>query len=55
MDAAVARAAVDAQRRRLLDLRADGTIGDTAFHQVEEELDWTELGWAQVVAVDDAR
>jgi CPA1 family monovalent cation:H+ antiporter len=55
MDAAVARAAVDAQRRRLLDLRADGTIGDTAFHKVEEELDWTELGWAQVVADDDAR
>jgi hypothetical protein len=30
-------------------LRADGTIGDTAFQRVEEELDWTELGWAQVV------
>ncbi len=30
-------------------LRADGTIGDAAFQRVEEELDWTELGWAQVV------
>ena len=48
-DAAVVRAASEAQRRRLVALRNDGTIGDTAFHAVEEELDWTELGWAQVV------
>jgi CPA1 family monovalent cation:H+ antiporter len=30
-------------------LRADGTIGDAAYQRIEEELDWTELGWAQVV------
>ena len=48
-DAAVVRAATEAQRRRLVALRADGTIGDAAFQRVEEELDWTELGWAQVV------
>ena len=43
------RAATEAQRRRLVALRDDGTIGDAAFQRVEEELDWTELGWAQVV------
>ena len=48
-DAAVVRAAIEAQRRRLVALRDDGTIGDTAFQRIEEELDWMELGWAQVV------
>jgi NhaP-type Na+/H+ or K+/H+ antiporter len=48
-EATVLRVAIDAQRRRLVALRADGTIGDAAFQRVEEELDWTELGWAQVV------
>jgi CPA1 family monovalent cation:H+ antiporter len=51
-EAAVVRAVLDAQRRRLVALRADGTIGDTAFQRVEEELDWTELGWEQVVRTD---
>lgn len=35
--------AMAAKRRRLSALRADGTIGDDAFHQIEEELDWAEL------------
>jgi monovalent cation/hydrogen antiporter len=48
-DAAVVRAATEAQRRRLLELRADGTIGDAAFQRVEEELDWAELDWAQLL------
>jgi monovalent cation/hydrogen antiporter len=48
-DAAVVRAATGAQRRRLVALRADGTIGDAAFQRLEEELDWAELGWAQVL------
>jgi CPA1 family monovalent cation:H+ antiporter len=39
-----ARAAMAAERRRLSELRADGTIGDDAFHRVEEELDRAELG-----------
>jgi CPA1 family monovalent cation:H+ antiporter len=39
----VIRAALAAERRRLFALRADGTIGDDAFHRVEEELDWAEL------------
>jgi monovalent cation/hydrogen antiporter len=37
------RQAVAAQRRRLVELRNDGTIGDDAFHRVEEDLDWAEL------------
>ena len=37
------RAALDAERRRLSRLRDDGTIGDDAFHRVEEELDWADL------------
>jgi CPA1 family monovalent cation:H+ antiporter len=28
---------------RLVELRNDGTIGDDAFHRVEEDLDWAEL------------
>ena len=31
------------ERRVLSDLRARGVIGDDAFHQVEEELDWSEV------------
>ena len=31
------------ERRALSDLRARGVIGDDAFHQVEEELDWAEV------------
>jgi CPA1 family monovalent cation:H+ antiporter len=48
-DAAVVGAATDAQRKRLVALRADGTIGDAAFQRVEEELDWAELDWAQLL------
>jgi CPA1 family monovalent cation:H+ antiporter len=46
--AAAALAATRAERRRLSELRADGTIGDDAFHRVEEELDRAELN-AQVM------
>ena len=53
-DAVVIRAALDAQRRRIVALRADGTIGDAAFQRVEEELDWTELGLAPVVGAGSA-
>jgi CPA1 family monovalent cation:H+ antiporter len=48
-DAAVVKAATEALRRRLVALRADGTIGDAAFQRIEEELDWAELDWAQLV------
>ena len=52
-DGAVIRAATAAQRHRLVALRADGTIGDAAFQRVEEELDWAELGWTQIVTSGD--
>jgi Na+/H+ antiporter len=53
-DADVVRAATEAARRRLLALRADGTIGDAAFQRVEEELDWADLDWAQFLRTADA-
>jgi CPA1 family monovalent cation:H+ antiporter len=39
----IVRNALNAERQRLLALRADGTIGDTAFQQLEQELDLEEL------------
>lgn len=48
-DVAVVRAATRARRRRLVALRADGTIGDAAFQRVEEELDWAEMDWGRLV------
>ncbi|HEY1011967.1 MAG TPA: hypothetical protein VGE07_04625, partial [Herpetosiphonaceae bacterium] len=48
-DADVVTSALTAQRQRLVALRADGTIGDAAFQRVEEELDWAELDWAQLL------
>jgi monovalent cation/hydrogen antiporter len=35
-----------AQRRALMELRAQGVIGDDAFHRIEEELDWAEVNTA---------
>lgn len=52
-DAAVVHAATEAARRRLMALRADGTIGDAAFQRVEEELDRTELDWEQFLRTAD--
>lgn len=40
------RDALAAARDKALALRRDGTIGDDAFHRLEEELDWLELGAA---------
>ena len=37
------RRASEAERRRLIELRARGVIGDDAFHRMEEELDWTDM------------
>ena len=39
----VRRRAVHAAREAVIGMRSSGTIGDTAFHQVEEELDWLEM------------
>ena len=38
--------AITAQRSALHRLREEGAIGDEAFHQLEEELDWAELSAA---------
>ena len=35
--------ALAAARRAAFDMRANGDIGDDAFHQLEEELDWIEM------------
>jgi CPA1 family monovalent cation:H+ antiporter len=35
--------ALRAARQAVLDMRARGEIGDDAFHEVEEELDWLEM------------
>ena len=37
------RRAIGAARRSILALRQSEDIGDDAFHQLEEELDWAEL------------
>jgi hypothetical protein len=49
VDGRIVYAATNAQRRHLIALRADGTIGDAAFQRLEEEIDWAEQGWAQVL------
>ncbi len=46
------RAGLQAQRSKLIELRSGGTIGDAAFQRLEEELDWTELGWTQLLSED---
>ena len=35
--------AIASQRDALHRLRAEGTIGDGAYHRLEEEIDWAEL------------
>jgi CPA1 family monovalent cation:H+ antiporter len=37
------RGALDAARQAVLAMRSSGEIGDDAFHQMEEELDWIEM------------
>ncbi|MFL5409700.1 MAG: Na+/H+ antiporter [Myxococcales bacterium] len=46
------RKATAAARRRIVSLRADGTIGDAAFQRVEQELDREELNF-QALAPDE--
>ena len=38
------RRALSAARREVFDMRAREEIGDDAFHRLEEQLDWVELG-----------
>jgi CPA1 family monovalent cation:H+ antiporter len=35
--------AIKHQRKALERLRIEGTIGDEAYHRLEEEIDWAEL------------
>ena len=42
--AEIHRRALDAVRRAVLDMRDRDDIGDDAFHRLEEELDWVEMG-----------
>jgi CPA1 family monovalent cation:H+ antiporter len=37
------RGAVQAARQAVIEMRANDEIGDDAFHQMEEELDWLEM------------
>ena len=37
------RGALEAARQAVIAMRASGEIGDDAFHQIEEELDWLEM------------
>ena len=43
---ALFRRALEAARRVALEMRAKDEIGDDAFHRLEEDLDWMELGVA---------
>ena len=42
-DEGVVRAAIAAERRRLIELRENATIGDAAFQRIEQEIDLREL------------
>lgn len=50
LDADMVQRALSAERRRLFALRADGTIGDTAFQRVEQALDLEELHLSQLTS-----
>ena len=48
------RHALDAARQAVIAMRASDEIGDDAFHQVEEQLDWMEMAGGRGAEVDDA-
>ena len=43
------REALQATRQAVLAMRANDEIGDDAFHQIEEELDWIEMAGRRTV------
>src|SRR5204862_5391576 len=51
-DNALRRQVLSKSRGAINDLRSAGTIGDDAYHRVEEELDWLELSARPVEASD---
>jgi len=46
------RRAVEAARHAVLAMRASHEIGDDAFHQIEEELDWLEMATGRTTGVE---
>ena len=52
-EAAIIGRATAAERQRLIALRADATIGDAAFQQIEQELDLEELYLQQLAPGGD--
>jgi len=52
-DIAILRNVAEAERRRLTELRANGTIGNVAFQRVEQELDFAELDLRLLVGEED--
>ena len=46
------RRALQAARQAVLDMRANEEIGDDAFHQMEEELDWIEMAGESLGRID---
>lgn len=52
VEADLLRACLQAQRDRLIALRDDGSIGEDAFRVLQEELDWTELGWSHFLRIE---
>jgi monovalent cation/hydrogen antiporter len=49
------RRAIDAARQAVLKLRQEGTIGDDAFHRVEEEFDFAELSARTPLGTEEER
>jgi CPA1 family monovalent cation:H+ antiporter len=43
------RGALEAARQAVLTMRANDEIGDDAFHQIEEELDWIEMAGRRTI------
>ena len=53
LDASIARTAIRAERDKVIAMRNDGSIGDTAYQRVEQELDFEELGLERLAPVDE--
>ena len=49
---AIHRGALQAARQAVLAMRTNDEIGDDAFHQIEEELDWLEMAGGENREID---
>ena len=52
---AIHRGALQAARQAVLAMRTNDEIGDDAFHQIEEELDWLEMAGGENREIDPGR